>query len=100
MKDIKLEKLVEIARRYYRGVRQMAEFCCAHPSHAVAYVLTQMDEKYDIGYGEEGDCANNGSGHLDCQYINMGDPYIETLVFFDDQFQIACVGDIYEANVA
>lgn len=48
-------------------------------------------------YGIEGFECRDGSW---CDYLNVGDPYVPTLVLFRGRYRVACWGDIAEKHAS
>ena len=95
------EDYLRAAARYCR--RKLAEevendIHC-HISHNVANAMESTEERFvDLGtFGIEGDCRLNGEGHIDIQYLNTGDCYDKTIVFYRDRLRVTSVGDILES---
>lgn len=95
------EDYLRAAARYCR--RKLAEevdndIHC-HISHNVSKAMESTERRFvDLGtFGVEGDCRLNGEGHIDIQYLNTGDFYDQTIVFYRDRLRVASVGDILES---
>ena len=71
-----------------------------HHSHNVARAMADTENRYvDLGtFGVEGDCALNGEGCIDIQYLNTGDAYETTIVYYRGRLMVASWGDIVEAQ--
>ena len=71
-----------------------------HVSHNVARAMKDTEECYiDLGtFGVEGDCESNGEGRIDIQYLNTGDSYENTIVYYCDQLIIANWDQLIIAN--
>ena len=94
------ERAWEQARRYARNRcnwhKRNGGYRC-HWSFAVLHALEDTLRKFpDLGYGVEGDTAENGEGHITIEYINTGDTYATTLVHYRGKFRIASWGDCVE----
>lgn len=67
-----------------------------HISHLVDDILRFVAETVDIpSHGEEGMCEANGDC-CDLQYINAGDTYKDTIVFWEQEFFVCSWGEIVE----
>ena len=91
---------VDYARDCYNELCSQPEYEYSHPSHAVARALEITEERFpDLGtFGVEGDCADNGEGCVDIQYLNAGDSYDLTVVYWRDEFLATSWGDCVEAE--
>lgn len=72
-----------------------------HPSHLAARILEEAAEKFDIDhYGVEG--FSDEFGNHGVSYLNMGDPYITTLLVRTSpstaRFSVGAWGDIVEKS--
>lgn len=97
---------LEAARKYaaymYRKLRSGEhptwgeEFCRCHYSHAVAEALRLTEKRFvDLGTsGVEGDCALNGEGHPDIEFLNAGDIYDATIVHYGEKFRVCSLADV------
>lgn len=88
------------ARNYCRRVfNKMRETEHCHPSHIVARAMLKTEQKFtDLNsFGVDGDCAENGEGHITIQYLNMGDTYDLTVVYYRGRFLVTSWGDIVES---
>ena len=76
---------------------EMEPYC--HESHNVARAMEDTQKRYiDLGTcGVEGDCAMNGEGCIDIQYLNAGDTYDLTIVYYRGRFLVTSWGDIVES---
>ena len=71
-----------------------------HESHNVARAMEDTEKRYvDLGtFGVEGDCALNGEGCIDIQYLNAGDTYETTIVYYRGRLMVTSWGDIVETQ--
>ena len=78
---------------YHNGLEP---YC--HESHNVARAMEDTESRYvDLGtYGVEGDCKMNGEGCVDIQYLNAGDTYDLTIVYYRGRLLVTSWGDIVE----
>jgi len=93
------KETLQKARLYARlqfNILRAGELRNCHPSHAAARALELTDKRFDIGYGVEGDTADNGEGHITIQYINTGDAYTPTVCYYKGRFIVSSWGDIAE----
>ena len=69
-----------------------------HKSHNVSKAMKDTEHIFvDLGtFGVEGDSALNCEGCIDIQWLNTGETYELTIVYFQGQLQIASWGDIAE----
>ena len=68
-----------------------------HPSHLASEILTEAESRYDLDtFGVEGFCSD--CGRCGCSYLNAGDTYDETILFFSEteRFRLGCWGDYPE----
>ena len=95
------EQYLTKARRYCaeRLVHYNEQEGC-HESHNVARAMEDTEKRYvDLcTFGVEGDCALNGEGCIDIQYLNTGDTYDTTIVYYRGRVMVASWGDIVEAQ--
>ena len=95
-----LEKARRFAARRFAALREN-EYRHCHRSHAVAAALLEAQERYSLEtYGVEGDCAGNGNGHVDLQYLNTGDSYASTICYYKGRFIVSSWGDIVEGSIS
>ena len=90
-----LEKARDYARRRFN--KHEAENW-HQPSHSAAMALEETETKFPkLGtFGVEGDCSDNGEGHVTIQYLNTGDTYEKTVIYWRGRFCVSSVGDILE----
>jgi len=99
------EQYVTAARKYakqkFNDLRDRLDYKWAHESHAVLTALRLTEKRFvDLGtFGVEGDCVGNGQKRIDIQYLNAGDTYETTIIFYRGQFRVGCVGDILEKQL-
>jgi hypothetical protein len=76
------------------------QYC--HESHAVSRAMRDTEEVYvDLGtFGDEGDCAMNGEGCFDIQYLNTGETYELTVVYYKGRFLVTSWGNIAESQMS
>lgn len=86
----------KVARKEYNRLRSENTW---HPSHDATTAMEFAAKQFDVGFGVEGFCDKT-SGKHGITYINMGDTYDTTLLFYADseQFRIGNWGDIVEAH--
>ena len=99
--DINLDLLTTArvyARKRFNELREMPEFWYCHEGHAVARALEDTEKKFPKleTYGVEGDCHLNGENSIDIQYLNTGDTYAPTIVYYKGRFRVTSWGDIVE----
>jgi hypothetical protein len=87
------------ARGHFNRLLDTPEYRHAHESHAVAKALELTEERFsDLGtFGTEGDCEANGEDHHDIQYLNAGDTYDLTVVYWRGRFRATTWGDCIES---
>ena len=70
-----------------------------HESHAAAAALELTEARFiDLGtFGLEGDCELNGEGHINILYLNAGDTYESTILFYRGRFIVSSCDDIVES---
>ena len=98
MEEINFKKARAYCRKKYNELRS-GEFRYSHNSFAASKALELTDEKFNIGYGVEGDCELNGENHFDILYINTGDTYNTTICFINGKFFISCWGYYAEKHL-
>ena len=93
-----LKKARDYCRRRFNAIE--AENC-HHPSHSAAQAMEETEKRFtDLGtFGVEGDCEENGEGCITIQYLNSGDSYDSTIIYWEGRFIVSSWGDIVE-NVA
>lgn len=91
------KEAVTCAKRKFDELRKDYPYRNAHPSHAVVKALEHVDDYFRLeGYGVEGSIEP-----VEFQYINMGDPYVETLMYSEELgFFISAWGDFVEEKEA
>ena len=69
-----------------------------HESFLVEEVLLATEAKFPNlkTHGVEGDCEANGEGHITIQYLNTGDSYKDTIVYYKGKFRVTNWGSIVE----
>jgi len=98
------ESYVKSAALYARGqfnrLLDSPEYRHSHESHASAKALELTEGRFtDLGtFGVEGDCERNGDDHIDIQYLNAGDTYDLTVVFYRGRFRATSWGDCVESS--
>jgi hypothetical protein len=91
-----LERAKAEAIRRYQELRAVNHH---HRSFDAQQALEEVNAKFNLGgLGVEGDCRGNGEGHITIQYINMGDTYDMTIVFYQDEFLVTSWGNIVEEH--
>ena len=85
-----LEKARDYARRRFN---KHEEENWHHFSHSAAMALEDTETKFpELGtFGVE--------GHYDLQYLNTGDSYEETVIYWRGRFCVASVGEILESDI-
>ena len=80
-------------RNYYNGLDPYY-----HSSYRATQAINAAGEHFDVGHGAEGFC-NQSNGQDGITYLNMGDPYITTILFSSntERFSVGCWGNIVEA---
>ena len=93
-----VKKAARFCRRRFVWHRTEGEHQHHHRSFAVAAALKDAEKVYiDLGtFGEEGDTAQNGEGHITIQYLNTGDSYALTVCYWRGRFVVSSWGDIVE----
>lgn len=96
-----LKQARRVARNTFNKLADDPEYRYAHPSHRAARALeaaeTYLRSKGENGtFGVEGDCEQNGEGHITIQYLNTGDTYELTVCYYKGRFIIASWGAIAE----
>lgn len=98
------EEYLRAAARYCRRklTEEVENDPHCHISHNVDRAFRLTEERFaDLGtLGVEGDCRLNGEGHIDIQYLNTGDCYDRTIVYYCNRLRVASVGDILEQVAA
>jgi len=86
------------AREQFARLRDTPDYRYCHQSFAVAEALRLTEGRFvDLGtFGEEGDCEGNGEGHIDIQYLNAGDTYALTVIYYRGRFRATTLGNILE----
>jgi hypothetical protein len=93
---------LQAARRYARAryhFHRNGEHRYCHRSFAVEAALKDTERRFsDLGtFGVEGDCRENGEGHITLQYLNTGDSYAATICYWRGRFVVTSWGDIVES---
>lgn len=85
-----LRKALRYCKKQFAAHCELDPYC--HQSHNVAAAMRDTEERYsDLGtFGVE------GSTQPDIQYLNSGDSYESTIVFWRGRFRVCCWGDIAE----
>jgi hypothetical protein len=79
--------VLEFVQNEYKILRS-DEYRHSHPSHAAIMAMQNASNHFDLDLTVEGHSFNREEGF---GYLNMGDPYIETIVFnTDNEFEIRC----------
>lgn len=68
---------------------------CYHPPTTADIRMHCLDALCDGSYGVEAIELKDGSY---CDYLNVGDPYVATLVRFKGNYRVSCWGDIAERH--
>lgn len=90
-----LAAMARYARRKLSELRRLPDYRYCHESFAVRDALQLAELRFvDSGtFGVEGAQLQNGDGF---DYLNSGDAYSLTVIYFHGQFSVGCWGDIVE----
>ena len=95
--DASYLRSARIYARYRFSVHSSNDPHC-HESHNVAMALRDTERRFvDLGTcGVEGDCEENGDGHITIQYLNSGDSYAPSIFFYEGRFIVTTLGDLVQ----
>lgn len=95
-----LRRVASLARRQLNKLLQMAEYRYSHRSFAVRDALLVAEAAAgarELGtFGVEYIQAGQGERSPAIDYLNAGDTYSDTVLYYNGRFQVGCWGDIVE----
>jgi len=93
------------------GVKELREICIKkswkdyhiqghHPSHAIADWLKDIDKVLNTHCNRGSFFGVEGiTDPEEVQYINAGDTYTTTILFYKSKLRLGCIGDILEKGL-
>jgi hypothetical protein len=95
-----LQRVRRYARRQFNRLAEptLRQFPASyHNSHIAIEALELAAKRFSLGYGIEGFC-NQSNGRDGVTYINVGDPYVLTVLFESntERFSVGTYGRIIE----